>query len=153
MQRILIRTTLRFISAQPHTMRCGRGCDSPRGAITICSMSSSCGFLGGSCGNDRAGGSSESAITGSRVARSVVENANVSFGSVQIYQADSQVRFKVQCKSPHLNNALWADEDQPLTPGSCVHGTLQRGRRCLCWKLRVQERLEEPARIRVEVSS
>ena len=50
----------------------------------IWSMSKSCGFLGGSCGNDNAAGSKESLITGSKVASIVVENARVSFGSVQI---------------------------------------------------------------------
>ena len=65
-------------------MRWGRGCDSPKGATMIWSMSKSCGFLGGSCGNDNAAGSKESLITGSKVASIVVENARVSFGSVQI---------------------------------------------------------------------
>ena len=64
--------------------------------MTICSMSSSCGFLGGSCGSETAGGSSESVITGSRVASSVVEYASVSFGSVQICQVDGQVWVAVQ---------------------------------------------------------
>lgn len=56
--------------------------------MTIWSMSSSCGFLGGSCGSDNAGGSNESPATGSSVARRVVENASVSLGSVHICQGD-----------------------------------------------------------------
>lgn len=66
-------------------MRCGRGDDSPRGAMIICSMSSSCGFLGGSCGSESAMGSNESFSTGSSEAAEVVENARTSLGSVQIY--------------------------------------------------------------------
>ena len=58
------------------------------GAMVIWSMSKSCGFLGGSCGRDSAGASSESVNTGSNVASRVVEKANVSFGSVQNYGID-----------------------------------------------------------------
>lgn len=66
-------------------MRCGCGEDSPKGAITICSMSNSWGFLGGSCGRESATVSSESFSTGSSDATSVVEKASASLGRVQIY--------------------------------------------------------------------
>lgn len=58
--------------------------------MTIWSMSSSCGFLGGSCGRESAGPSYESVRIGSSVASSVVEKASVSFGSVQSYTLESQ---------------------------------------------------------------
>lgn len=45
------------------TKRWGRGEDSPKGAMRIWSMSSSWGFRGGSCGNERAATSKESTKT------------------------------------------------------------------------------------------
>lgn len=66
-------------------MRYGCGEDSPKGAMTICSISKSWGFLGGSCGSESATGSYESVTTGSSEAASVVEKASVNLGRVQNY--------------------------------------------------------------------
>ena len=77
--------------------------------MTIWSMSSSCGLRGGSCGSESAGGSIESVSTGSRVARSVVEKASVSFGSVQICSSMS-AEYAYRLRLTHLDHTLGADE-------------------------------------------
>ena len=118
----------------------------------IWSMSNSCGFLGGSCGSDSAGGSNESLITGSRVASDVVEKASVSFGSVQICKNESQLRPHTPTNHPHLYYTLRTDKHEPVRLVPCVHSALQRRRRSLSRGVYIKERLEQAACVREEVA-